>query len=72
MASTSYSLSLGQGELYQPDQITVGASAPGAGDVELRINDANIHSALDVILIVKAFLTRLEDTRLVSEDLGVI
>ena len=70
MAATSYSLSYGADQ--SPDEIAVGTSVPGAGDVEVRINlDANT-TAEQVILILEAFIRRLEDGRLASKDLGTI
>lgn len=62
MTSLSYSLSRGADQ--SPDKITVGTSAPGTGDVELRV-DLTTHTPTreDVILILQAFQRRLEDGR---------
>jgi len=42
MASVSLSMTVAQIEDVNPENITVGASAPGAGDFEIRVNTANI------------------------------
>jgi hypothetical protein len=43
MASVSLSITVAQIEDINPENITVGSSVPGAGDVELRVNTANVH-----------------------------
>lgn len=71
MASVSYSLNFGADQ--SPDEIAVGANAPGAGNVELRITStATGADAQEIILILQAFQRRLEDGRLVAQDLGTI
>jgi hypothetical protein len=71
MASYSYSLSFGADQ--SPDKITLGTSAPGAGNVELRVNAAATGASNEqVILILQAFIRRLEDGRLASKDSGLI
>lgn len=62
MSSVSYSLNRGADQ--SPDKIAVGTNAPGAGDVELRV-DVTTHTPTreDVILILQAFIRRLEDGR---------
>lgn len=44
MASVSLSLTAAQTEDVMPENITVGSSAPGAGDIEIRVNTANVTS----------------------------
>jgi hypothetical protein len=62
MTSLSYSLS--RGALDDPDKITVGTSAPGSGDFELRVNlTTNTPTRADIILALEAFTRRLEDGR---------
>ena len=62
MASFSMSLTAG-GVDVGPDEISTGTNAPGAGDIELRINAANIQNRLEAIKLTEAFLRRLEDDR---------
>lgn len=59
MTSLSYSVNRDQSE--QPDAITVGTSAPGAGDVEVRI-DLTTHTPTrqNVILALQAIIRRIE------------
>ena len=73
MASVSYSLTavLVQ-EGIDPENITVGASAPGAGDVELRVNTANVTTLKDLEVAVRQFLIRIQDSRYGHLDFGVI
>lgn len=53
MASVSISLSVDQIEDVNPENITVGASAPGAGDIELRVNTANVTSLKQIFLALE-------------------
>lgn len=69
MANASFSLAAGQVDVG-PDKITVGTSAPGAGDVELRMSDTNITNRQEIIRLVMAFLRRLEDGRF--DDLNIV
>ena len=77
MANLSYSLSKGQSD--QPLDIAVGTNAPGAGDVELRINGSATGGAggsgaittKEVVLILNSFIRRLE-TQQGQADLGNI
>lgn len=71
MASFSYSLFFGADQ--SPDKIATGTAAPGAGNVELRITTTAVGCTSEqVILILQAFIRRLEDGRLASVDLGQI
>jgi hypothetical protein len=69
MAGISLSLSRGV-EGTKLIDITVGSSAPGAGDIELRFNvlDTNSHALTrkDVILACKAFILAMEEGPLVT------
>jgi hypothetical protein len=63
MTAVSLSISRGTDGMKISD-FTVGTSAPGAGDIELRFNllDTNSHALFekDVILACKAFIRALE------------
>lgn len=62
MANFSYSLARGTVDV-DPDSITVGTLAPNAGDVELRMTTTNGLNRQDAIILVEAFLRRLNDGR---------
>lgn len=70
MASVSYSLTVGnlEGHEMEPDKIAVAANAPGAGDIELRVNTANIPKTHQIVRAMKAFIRRAEDGRLGPND----
>lgn len=72
MADLSYQLAFGADQ--SPDKIAVGTASPTtAGGVEVRVDtDATGASAEQVILILQAFIRRLEDGRLASQDMGTI
>lgn len=74
MANLSYSISTAtlEGHEGEPDKITKGTSAPGAGDVEMRVNLADMKSNMQIIRALQAFIRRLEDGRLGSNDTGLI
>lgn len=55
MASVSLSINVAQIEDVSPENITVGASAPGAGDIEIRVNTANIPSLKQIYLALEKF-----------------
>lgn len=55
MASVSLSITAAQIEDVNPENVTVGSSAPGAGDVELRVNTANITSLKQLFLALEKF-----------------
>ena len=55
MASVSLSLTAANIEDINPQNVTVGSSAPGAGDVELRVNTANITSLKQLFLALEKF-----------------
>lgn len=62
MASFSMNLAAGTVDTG-PDNISTGTNVPGAGDIELRINAANIQNRQEAIRLASAFLRRLEDDR---------
>lgn len=55
MASVSISIAASDIEDVNPENIVVGSSAPGAGDVELRVNTANITSLKQLFLALEKF-----------------
>lgn len=55
MASVSISLTVDQIEDNNPENITVGSSVPGAGDIEIRVNTANIPSLKQIYLALEKF-----------------
>lgn len=61
MASVSYGLNRGADQ--SPDKITVGTLAVSTNDVEVRIDKTKNLNHQDVILILQAFIRRLEDGR---------
>lgn len=74
MANLSYDISSATLESHEiePDEITTGTSAPGAGDIEVRINLANFNSNLQIIRALEAFIRRLEDGRYASVDTNLV
>jgi hypothetical protein len=68
MVSVSYSLALGDD--YQPDKITVGTSAPGAGDVEVRILKTNLLNKEQACQILEAIIRRIRAVG--TTELGVV
>jgi hypothetical protein len=69
MAGVSLSISRGI-EGFKISDFTVGTSAPGAGDIELRFNvtdtNSNALTRKDVILGCKAFIRTLEEGKLIT------
>lgn len=55
MASVSLSLTAAQIEDNSPESIAVGSSVPGAGDIEIRVNTANVLSLKQIYLALDAF-----------------
>lgn len=55
MASVSISLTVAGIEDANPENITVGAAVPGAGDIELRVNTANVTSLKQIYLALQKF-----------------
>ncbi len=55
MASVSISLTVDKIEDNSPESIVVGSAAPGAGDIELRVNTANVPSLKQIYLALQAF-----------------
>lgn len=55
MASVSLSITAAQIEDVNPENVTVGAAVPGAGDIEIRVNMANITSLKQIYLALEKF-----------------
>ena len=55
MASVSISITAAQVEDVNPENIVVGSSAPGAGDIELRVDMAKFTSLKQVYLALEKF-----------------
>lgn len=53
MASVSLSFTVAQIEDVNPENIVVGSSAPGAGDIELRVNTANVPTLKQIYLALE-------------------
>lgn len=62
MANLSLSYAAGQVDTG-PDNTTTGTSAPGAGDIELRISNTNITNKQEVLRLVDEFKRFIEDGR---------
>lgn len=62
MANFSLNLSAGAVDTG-PDNISTGTSAPGAGDIELRVSNTNITNRQELIRLVQAFVRYFEDGR---------
>ena len=63
MASFSYQLQPGTVPMFE-DDIAVGTAAPtSAGNVELRVDLVNSPTQLDIVMVLKAFIRRLEGER---------
>ncbi len=61
MASVSLSITVAQIEDVNPENITVGSSAPGAGDIEIRVNTSNVLSLKQIMLALEKFEWFVED-----------
>lgn len=53
MASVSLSFAVSDVENVNPENITVGSSAPGAGDIELRVDTSKFTSLKQVFLALE-------------------
>ena len=74
MASVSYSISFGStgAQDLKPEDFAVGASGPGVGDVEIRVNAANVPTLKDLELVLEGAIRRLQDSRYGVSDFGVL
>lgn len=64
MASVSISLTVSAIEDNNPENIVVGSSVPGAGDIEIRVNTANIPSLKQIYLALQKFDDFVRDSNL--------
>lgn len=55
MASVSISITAANVEDVNPENIVVGTAAPGAGDIELRVNTTNVTSLKQLFLALEKF-----------------
>ena len=55
MASVSISMSVAGVEDANPENITVGSAAPGAGDIELRVDMAKFTSLKQIYIALEKF-----------------
>ena len=72
MASVSLSMTAANVEDVGPLNIVVGAAAPGAGDVELRVNTANITSLKQLYLALEKLDWFVEDQGLAPAAFGLL
>lgn len=63
MASVSLSFTVAQVEDLNPENITVGSSAPGAGDIELRVDMSKFTSLNQVYLALEKIDWFVEDQK---------
>jgi hypothetical protein len=61
MASVSLSFAVDKIEDISPENVTVGSSVPGAGDVELRVNTANVTTIKQISLALCKLAAFIED-----------
>ncbi len=61
MASVSLSFTVAQIEDINPENIVVGSAVPGAGDIELRVNTANITTLKQLYLALEKIDWFVED-----------
>jgi hypothetical protein len=71
MASVSYSVTFGKVD-FKPEDYTVGANGPSVGDVEVRINTANVPTLKDLRIALEMLINRIDDQRYGPSDLGVL
>lgn len=62
MANLSLNFVAGQVDTG-PDTIVTGTSAPGTGDIELRISNTNILTKLEALRLIDEFKRFIEDGR---------
>jgi hypothetical protein len=74
MASVSYNLAAGvlEGHELEPDEVSKGTSAPGAGDIELRVDMTKVSNINQIIRALEVFKRRAEDGRYGPNDFGII
>ncbi len=70
MASVSYQLKPGTDISYSEDDIVAGTAAPTtAGDIELRVDLANTPTRKQVVMVLEAFIRRIEGSRYGTADI---
>mgnify|MGYP001610158632 CR=1 FL=1 len=63
MASVSLSLTAATIEGADPEDVVVGSSVPGAGDIEIRVNTANVTSLKQIYLALEKFDWFVQDAK---------
>lgn len=75
MANTNLSISISLGaEGFKHNDFTIGTSAPGAGDFELRINatsNGNTIKKIDILKALEAFERVIESNGVFTTDLAL-
>lgn len=72
MASVSLSNTVAQNEDIGPLNITVGSSAPGAGDIELRVDTTKFTSIKQICIALEKFELFIEDQNLGPTNFKVL
>ena len=72
MASVSLSLTAAQIEVLDPLNIAVGVNAPAVGDIEIRVNTANITSLKQLFLALEKLDWFVEDAGLGPSTFGLL
>jgi hypothetical protein len=72
MASVSISLTVDQATVTNPDSVVASTNAPGAGDIELRVNMAKFTSIEQIGLAVDQFELFLYNAYYGPETFGVL
>lgn len=72
MASVSLSITVDQATVVNPKNIVTGTAAPGAGDIELRVNMAKFINCQQIWLALEEFDYFIKDSQLGPTTFGVI
>jgi hypothetical protein len=72
MASVSLSITAAQVEVLDPLNITVGTNAPAVGDIEIRVNTANLASLKQIFLALEKFDDFVNDQNLGPVTFGLL
>lgn len=63
MASVSLSFTVAQNEDLNPENITAGSSAPGAGDIELRVDTAKFTTGKQIRIALDKLILFVDDEK---------
>lgn len=72
MASVSLSLTVDQATVRNPQNVVTGTTAPGTGDIELRVNMAKFTGLEQIWLALEQFDDYINDTNLGPQAFGVL